>query len=132
MPGDQLAAVAETLAMPRSTYEEQRTRLSRPEPKAAPRARVRVSFEANGGGHGAESVTADIRSDVGEPLSWRELAASGMSTLVVASKKAVRMILGVEGFAPARLPRTRGALGKATYRGEIVRRPANPPLRRCV
>lgn len=99
MPGDQLVAVAETLAMPRGTYEEQRARLSRPEPKAAPRARVRVSFEANGGEHGAESVTADIRSDVGEPLSWRELAASDMSTLVVASEKAVRVILDMEGFA---------------------------------
>lgn len=60
---------------------------------------MRLSFEANGDGHGAESVTADIRSGVGEPLSWCELAASDMSTLVVASEKAVRVILGVEGFA---------------------------------
>lgn len=59
--------------MPRGTYEEQRARLSRPEPKAAPRARVRLLFEANGGGHGAESVTADIRSGVASRslgVSW--------------------------------------------------------------
>ena len=50
-------------------------------------------------GTAQKSGTADIRSDVGEPLSWRELTSSDMSTLVVASEKAVRVILGVEGYA---------------------------------
>ena len=93
-----LGDVTETLSIPKSTYLDQAARASRPDPKAALRVRVRASFEASGGAYGAESVTADLRSGEGEPVSWRDLEPGDMSTPVVASEKVVRAIMAEEGL----------------------------------
>ncbi|MBR3385911.1 MAG: transposase, partial [Atopobiaceae bacterium] len=73
-------------------------RVGRPNPKAALRARVRASFEASGGTYGSESVTVDLRSGPGEPVSWRDLGEGDFSTPVVASEKVVRAIMAEEGL----------------------------------
>lgn len=69
-PAVRLADVTRTLSIPKSTYLDQASRISRPDPKAALRERVRASFEASGGAYGPESVTADLRRGPGEPVSW--------------------------------------------------------------
>lgn len=81
-----LRDVTETLSIPKSTYLDQAARAARPVPKAALRECVRASFEASGGVCGAESVTADLRSGEGEPVSWRGLEPGDMSTAVVAAQ----------------------------------------------
>ena len=86
------ADVCATPSIAKSTYEDQAARLSRPDPKAALRARARASFEASGGAYGPEGVTADIRSGEGEPVSWRDLAEGDMTTPVAASGRVVRAV----------------------------------------
>lgn len=76
-PAVRLADVCETLSIPKSTYLSQRARLSRPDPEAALRARVRASFEASGGAFGSESVWADLRRGEGEPVPWGDLGGRG-------------------------------------------------------
>ena len=114
---------------PKSTYEDQRARVGRPDPKAALRARVRASFEASGGTYGSESVTADLRSGAGEPVSWRDLAAGDMATPVVASEKVVRAIMAEEGLVARKTLEVRRRARYSSYRGERGERPANLPLR---
>lgn len=128
-PRVRLADVCETLSIPRSTYLDQRARLSRPDPKAALRARVRASFEASGGSYGSESVTADIRRGEGEPVSWRDLAEGDMETPVVASEKVVRAIMREEGLVAAKAAQARRRARYSSYRGELAPRPRNLPLR---
>ena len=124
-----LADVCETLSIPKSTYEDQRARVGRPDPKAALRLRVRASFEASGGAYGSESVTADLRSGPGEPVSWRDLAVGDMATPVVASEKVVRAIMAEEGLVARRAAEARRRARYSSYRGELAERPANLPLR---
>ncbi|RHE53232.1 transposase [Collinsella sp. AM28-11LB] len=124
-PAVRLADVIRTLSIPKSTYLEQAPRISRPDPKAALRERVRASFEASGGAYGPESVTADLRRGPGEPVSWRELAPGDAETPVVASEKVVRRIMredrpgrpqggadAQEGEVPQLPGRARGAPGQ--------------------
>jgi len=124
-----LADVVGTLSIPKSTYEDQRARLGRPDPKAALRLRVRASFEASGGAYGSESVTADLRGGPGEPVSWRDLAEGDMETPVVASEKVVRAIMAEEGLVARKAAEVRRRARYSSYRGEIAARPANVPLR---
>lgn len=123
-----LADVTETLSIPKSTYEDQRARVGRPDPKAALRARVRASFEASGGTYGSESVTADLRSGEGEPVSWRDLAEGDMETPVVASEKVVRAIMAEEGLVARKTAEVGRRARHSSYRGELAERPANLPL----
>lgn len=124
-----LADVTETLAIPKSTYEDQRARLGRPDPKGPLRARVRASFEASAGAYGSESVTADLRSGGGEPVSWRDLADGDMDTPVIASEKVVRAIMAEEGLVARKTLEVRHRARYSSYRGELAERPANLPLR---
>ena len=124
-----LADVCATLSIPKSTYEDQRARLSRPDPKGPLRARVRASFEASGGAYGSESVTADLRSGEGEPVSWRKLAEGDMDTPVIASEKVVRAIMAEEGLVARKTAEVRRRARYNSYRGELAERPANLPLR---
>ena len=128
-PGARLEDVTATLGIAKSTYEDQRARLARPDPKAALRARVRASFEASGGAYGSESVTADIRSGAGDPVSWRELAEGDMETPVVASEKVVRAIMAEEGLVARKAAEVVRRARYNSYRGELAERPANLPLR---
>lgn len=123
-----LADVTSTLSIPKSTYEDQRARLGRPDPKAALRARVRASFEASGGAYGPESVTADLRSGPGGPVSWRDLEPGDESTPVVASEKVVRAIMAEEGLVARKARQMRRRARYSSYRGELAERPANLPL----
>ena len=123
-----LSDVTSTLSIPKSTYEDQRARVGRPDPKAALRARVRASFEASGGAYGAESVTADLRSGPGEPVSWRDLAPGDAETPVVASEKVVRAIMAEEGLVARKAAQVRRRARYSSYRGELAGRPANLPL----
>ena len=124
-----LADVCETLSIPKSTYEGQGARLGRPDPKAALRLRVRASFEASGGAYGSESVTADLRSGPGEPVSWRDLEDGDMETPVIASEKVVRAIMAEEGLVARKTAEVRRRARYNSYRGELAERPANLPLR---
>lgn len=128
-PRARLEDVTVTLGIAKSTYEDQRARLARPDPKAALRARVRASFEASGGAYGAESVTADIRSGGGDPVSWRELAEGDMETPVVASEKVVRAIMAEEGLVARKAAEAARRARYSSYRGELAPRPGNLPLR---
>lgn len=128
-PMVRLADVCETLAIPKSTYEDQRARVGRPDPKGPLRARVRASFEASGGTYGSESVTADLRSGPGEPVSWRDLEPGDMGTPVVASEKVVRAIMAEEGLVARKAAQMRRRARYSSYRGELAERPANLPLR---
>ena len=128
-PAVRLADVCATLSIPKSTYEDQRARLSRPDPKAALRLRVRASFEASGGAYGSESVTADLRSGPGEPVSWRDLEPGDAVTPVVASEKVVRAIMAEEGLVARKAAQMRRRARYSSYRGELAERPANLPLR---
>ena len=123
-----LADVTSTLSIPKSTYEDQRARLARPDPKAALRARVRASFEASGGAYGSESVTADLRSGPGDPVSWRDLEPGDATTPVIASEKVVRAIMAEEGLVARKAAEVRRRARYNSYRGEIAERPANLPL----
>ena len=100
-PAVRLADVCGTLSIPKSTCEDRGARVSRPDPKAALGARVRAPFEASGGAYGSESVTADIRSGAGGPVSWRDLAEGDTETPVVASEKVVRAIMAEDVFRQA-------------------------------
>ena len=124
-----LADVCATLAITKSTYEDQRARLGRPDPKGPLRARVRASFEASGGAYGSESVTADLRGGGGEPVSWRDLEPGDTSTPVVASEKVVRAIMAEEGLVARKTLEVRRRARYSSYRGELAERPANLPLR---
>lgn len=124
-----LADVCATLSIPKSTYCDQGARLARPDPKGPLRARVRASFEASGGAYGSESVTADLRSGEGEPVSWRDLAEGDMGTPVVASEKVVRAIMAEEGLVARKTAEVRRRARYNSYRGELAERPANLPLR---
>lgn len=124
-----LADVCGTLSIPKSTYLGQRARLSRPDPKGPLRARVRASFEASGGAYGSESVTADLRSGEGEPVSWRDLGEGDMDTPVVASEKVVRAIMAEEGLVARKAAEVRRRARYNSYRGELAKRPGNLPLR---
>lgn len=128
-PAVRLADVCETLSIPKSTYLSQRARLSRPDPEAALRARVRASFEASGGAFGSESVWADLRRGEGEPVSWRGLAEGDMATSVVVSEKVVRRVMREEGLVPRKAAQMRRRARCSSYAGERGERPANLPLR---
>lgn len=128
-PAVRLADVCETFSIAKSTYLDQRRRLSRPDPTAALRERVRLSFEASGGRYGSESVTADLRSGEGEPVSWRDLEPGDTDTPVVASEKVVRRIMREEGLVARKAAQTRRRARYSSYRGERGERPANLPLR---
>ena len=123
-----LRDVTETLSIPKSTYLDQAARASRPDPKAALRERVRASFEASGGAYGAESVTADLRSGEGEPVSWRDLAPGDAETPVVASEKVVRAIMAEEGLVSRKAAQAGRRARYSSYAGELSARPANVPL----
>ena len=123
-----LRDVTETLSIPKSTYLDQAARASRPDPKAALRERVRASFEASGGAYGAESVTADLRSGEGEPVSWRDLEPGDMSTPVVASEKVVRAIMAEEGLVARKAAQMARRRRWSSYAGELSERPANAPV----
>jgi transposase InsO family protein len=127
-PAVRLADVCETLSIPKSTYLGQAARLSRPDPKAALRARVRASFEASGGTFGSESVTADLRRGEGEPVSWRDLAEGDEGTPVIASEKVVRAIMREEGLVARKAAQMRRRARYNSYRGELAPRPDNLPL----
>ena len=92
--------------------------------------RVRASFEASGGAYGAESVTADLRSGEGEPVSWRDLEPGDMSTPVVASEKVVRAIMAEEGLVARKAAQMARRRRWSSYAGELSERPANAPARR--
>lgn len=128
-PAVRLADVTRTLSIPKSTYLDQASRISRPDPKAALRERVRASFEASGGAYGPESVTADLRRGPGEPVSWRALAPGDAETPVVASEKVVRRIMREEGLVARKAAQMRRRARYRSYRGELAERPANVPLR---
>ncbi|WP_322153047.1 IS3 family transposase [Paratractidigestivibacter sp.] len=128
-PLARLRDVTETLSIPKSTYLDQRAMVGRPDPKAPLRARVRASFEASGGTYGAESVTADLRSGEGEPVSWRELEGAGDDRPVVASEKVVRGIMSEEGLVCRKAEQVMRRAAHNSYRGEISERPGNLPLR---
>ena len=123
-----LRDVTETLSIPKSTYLDQAARAARPDPKAALRVRVRASFAASGGAYGAESVTADLRSGEGEPVSWRDLEPGDMSTPVVASEKVVRAIMAEEGLVARKAAQMARRRRWSSYAGELSERPANAPL----
>lgn len=123
-----LRDVTETLSIPKSTYLDQAARAARPDPKAALRERVRASFEASGGAYGAESVTADLRSGEGEPVSWRDLEPGDTSTPVVASEKVVRAIMAEEGLVARKAAQMARRRRWSSYAGELSERPANAPL----
>lgn len=123
-----LRDVTETLSIPKSTYLDQAARASRPDPKAALRERVRASFEASGGAYGTESVTADLRSGEGEPVSWRDLEPGDASTPVVASEKVVRAIMAEEGLVSRKAAQVARRARHSSYAGELSERPANLPL----
>ena len=123
-----LGDVTETLSIPKSTYLDQAARAARPDPKAALRVRVRASFAASGGAYGAESVTADLRSGEGEPVSWRGLKPGDMSTPVVASEKVVRAIMAEEGLVARKAAQMARRRRWSSYAGELSERPANAPL----
>lgn len=124
-----LSDVTAHLSIPKSTYLDQRARLSRPDPKAALRERVRASFEASGGRYGPRAVTADLRSGPGEPVSWRELAPGDAGTPVVASEKVVRAIMAEEGLVARKAAQMARRARRGGYRGGLAERPANLPLR---
>ena len=128
-PAVRLSDVTRTLAIPKSTYLDQAARISRPDPKAALRERVRASFEASGGTYGSESVTADLRRGPGEPVSWRDLEPGDARTPVVASEKVVRRVMAEEGLVPRKALQMRRRARYSSYRGELAERPANVPLR---
>ncbi len=128
-PRARLRDVTETLSIPKSTYLDQGAMVGRPDPKAPLRARVRASFEASGGTYGAESVTADLRSGDGEPVSWRELAGDGGDAPVIASEKVVRDIMADEGLVCRKAAQVRRRAAYSSYKGEISERPENLPLR---
>lgn len=128
-PAVRLADVTRTLSIPKSTYLDQASRISRPDPKAALRERVRASFEASGGAYGPESVTAGLRRGPGEPVSWRALAPGDAETPVVASEKVVRRIMREEGLVARKAAQMRRRARYRSYRGELAERPANVPLR---
>ena len=128
-PAVRLADVCETLSIPKSTYLSQRARLSRPDPEAALRARVRASFEASGGTFGSESVWADLRRGEGEPVSWRDLAEGDAATPVVVSEKVVRRVMREEGLVPRKALQMRRRARYSSYAGERGERPGNLPLR---
>ena len=128
-PAVRLADVTRTLSIPKSTYLDQASRISRPDPKAALRERVRASFEASGGAYGPESVTADLRRGPSEPVSWRALAPGDAETPVVASEKVVRRIMREEGLVARKAAQMRRRARYRSYRGELAERPANVPLR---
>ena len=128
-PAVRLSDVTRTLSIPKSTYLDQASRISRPDPKAALRERVRASFEASGGAYGPESVTADLRRGPGEPVSWRALAPGDAETPVVASEKVVRRIMREEGLVARKAAQMRRRARYCSYRGELAERPANVPLR---
>ena len=121
-----LRDVTETLSIPKSTYLDQAARAARPDPKAA--LRVRASFAASGGAYGAESVTADLRSGEGEPVSWRGLEPGDMSTPVVASEKVVRAIMAEEGLVARKAAQMARRRRWSSYAGELSELPANAPL----
>ena len=121
-----LRDVTETLSIPKSTYLDQAARAARPDPKAA--LRVRASFAASGGAYGAESVTADLRSGEGEPVSWRGLEPGDMSTPVVASEKVVRAIMAEEGLVARKAAQMARRRRWSSYACELSERPANAPL----
>ena len=123
-----LRDVTETLSIPKSTYLDQAARAARPDPKAALRVRVRASFAASGGAYGAESVTADLRSGEGEPVSWRGLEPGDMSTPVVASEKVVRAIMAEEGLVARKAAQMARRRRWSSYACELSERPANAPL----
>ena len=123
-----LGDAAETLSIPKSTYLDQAARAARPDPKAALRVRVRASFAASGGAYGAGSVTADLGSGEGEPVSWRDLEPGDMSTPVVASEKVVRAIMAEEGLVARKAARMARRRRWSSYAGELSERPANLPL----
>ena len=123
-----LGDVTETLSIPKSTYLDQAARAARPDPKAALRVRVRASFAASGGAYGAESVTADLRSGEGEPVSWRDLEPGDMSTPVVASEKVVRAIMAEEGLVARKAAQMARRRRWSSYAGELSERPANAPV----
>ena len=127
-PGPASLTSTETLSIPKSTYLDQAARASRPDPKAALRERVRASFEASGGAYGAESVTADLRSGEGEPVSWRDLAPGDATTPVVASEKVVRAIMAEEGLVSRKAAQVERRARYSSYAGELAARPANLPL----
>ncbi len=124
-----LRDVTETLSIPKSTYLDQAARESRPDPKAALRARVRASFEASGGTYGAESVTADLRSGEGDPVSWRDLEPGDMETPVIASEKVVRSVMRGEGLVCRKAAQMKRRARCSSYGGELCDRPPNLPLR---
>lgn len=128
-PAVRLADVCETLSIPKSTYLSQRARLSRPDPEAALRARVRASFEAFGGAFGSESVWAALRRGEGEPVSLRDLAEGDTATPVVVSEKVVRRVMREEGLVPRKALQMRRRARYSSYAGERGERPANLPLR---
>lgn len=128
-PAVRLSDVTRTLSIPKSTYLDQASRISRPDPKAALRERVRASFEASGGAYGPESVTADLRRGPGEPVSWRALAPGDAETPVVASEKVVRRIMREEGLVARKAAQMRRRARYCSYRDELAERPANVPLR---
>lgn len=123
-----LGDVTETLSIPKSTYLDQAARASRPDPKAALRVRVRASFEASGGAYGAGSVTADLRSGEGEPVSWRDPGPGDMPAPVVASEKVVRAIMAEEGLVSRKAAQMARRARYSSYAGELSERPANLPL----
>lgn len=123
-----LGDVTETLSIPKSTYLDQAARASRPDPKAALRVRVRASFEASGGAYGAGSVTADLRSGEGEPVSWRDPGPGDMPAPVVASEKVVRAIMAEEGLVSRKAAQMARRARYSSCAGELPGRPANLPL----
>lgn len=127
-PAARLADVCSTLSIPKSTYLGQAARLSRPDPKAALRRRVRASFEASRGRFGSESVWADLRRGEGEPVSWRDLAEGDADTPVVVSEKVVREIMREEGLVPRKAAQMRRRARYSSYAGERGERPPNLPL----
>lgn len=76
-----------------------------------------------------ESVTADMRSGAGEPVSWRDLAEGDMETPVVASEKVVRAIMAEERLVARKAAEVARRARYNSYRGELAERPANLPLR---
>lgn len=123
-----LRDVTETLSMPKGAYLDQAARASRPDPKAALRVRVRASFAASGGVCGAGSVTADLRSGEGQPVSWRDLAPGDMTTPVVASEKVVRATMAEEGLVARKAAQMARRARYSSYAGGLSERPANLPL----
>jgi putative transposase len=124
-----LRDVTGTLGVAKSTYLDQAHRHARPDPKAALRARVVLSFEGSGGTFGSESVWADLRRGEGEPVSWRDLEPGDLTTPVIVSEKVVRAIMAEEGLVSRKARQMRRRARYSSYRGERGERPANVPLR---